>query len=282
MDGILVIDKPAGMTSHDVVDQVRRRLGTRKVGHAGTLDPDATGILIVGVGKATRLLSYAQDTPKRYRAAARFGVTTSTQDASGAVLETKDVALSTEDVAIGLKGFLGDIEQIPPMVSAVKIGGERLYKKALRGEEVERPPRRVTVYELDLVDYDDKDLATIDVRCSAGTYVRTLIHDLGRELGPGAHMHSLRRTEAGGFGLDDAVQLDDIDQGKLRSILDAVRELPRLDVDAESEMLVQNGRPIPAPNDGAEARYAIVRDDRLLAVYEKRDDRLVADRVVPR
>ncbi|MEA2517352.1 MAG: tRNA pseudouridine55 synthase, partial [Actinomycetota bacterium] len=135
-DGLLVIDKPAGMTSHDVVDVIRKRFNTKKVGHAGTLDPDATGILLLGVGKATRFLAYAQASPKRYRALARFGTSTSTQDASGEVLETRPCSFTRDELALALEKFTGDIEQVPPMVSAVKIGGEPLHAKARRGEEV--------------------------------------------------------------------------------------------------------------------------------------------------
>ena len=138
MDGVLVIDKPAGMTSHDVVDRIRKTFRTRKVGHAGTLDPDATGVLILGIGRATRFLAYSQAAPKRYKAVARFGITTSTQDASGEVIHEVEAAFSEDDLRSALEGFRGEIEQIPPMVSAVKVGGERLYKKARRGEEVER------------------------------------------------------------------------------------------------------------------------------------------------
>lgn len=224
MDGILVIDKPAGMTSHDVVDEVRKRLGTRKVGHGGTLDPDATGVLVIGVGRATKILSYAQGGPKRYTAVARFGITTSTQDASGKVIETREAIIDADDVVRVLKAFEGEIEQIPPMVSAVKIGGERLYKKARRGETVDRPARTVTVYEIELVDFSpDGPRATLDVRCSAGTYMRTLVHDLGVALGCGAHLESLRRTAAGGFTEADAVALDSVDEHALRPVPDAMQ-----------------------------------------------------------
>ena len=152
MDGVLVVDKPAGMTSHDAVDEVRHRLGTRRVGHAGTLDPDATGVLVMGVGRATRLLAYAQAAAKRYRAEVAFGVETTTQDASGEVVARADAGwLSRAEVEAALPAFRGAIEQVPPMVSAVKVGGERLYRKARRGEEVARAPRRVTVHALELV-----------------------------------------------------------------------------------------------------------------------------------
>src|SRR5918992_518943 len=153
------------MTSHDVVDAIRRRLGTKKVGHGGTLDPDATGILIVGVGRATRLLSYAQGAPKRYTAIAHLGITTSTQDASGEVIETSDRPISADEVAAAVRDFTGKIEQVPPMVSAVKVGGERLYVKARRGETVERSARPVHIYDLELVEFDgDGQTAMFDVR----------------------------------------------------------------------------------------------------------------------
>ncbi|HEX2051488.1 MAG TPA: tRNA pseudouridine(55) synthase TruB [Actinomycetota bacterium] len=282
MDGVVVVDKPAGMTSHDVVDALRRRLGTRKVGHAGTLDPDATGVLVLGVGRATRLLAYAQAAPKRYAAVARFGVTTTTQDASGDVVERRPARVAAADVERALPRFTGAVEQVPPMVSAVKVGGERLYRKARRGEEVERHARRVVVYELALTSFEpgDAPAATLDVACSAGTYVRTLVHDLGAALGCGAHLERLRRTEASGFTLADAVALDAVTAAELRPASDAVRALPRVEVDAAAARAVRHGRPLPAPPGAGDGPAAIVHDDRLLAVYRRADDRLVADRVV--
>jgi tRNA pseudouridine55 synthase len=282
MDGVLAVDKPAGMTSHDVVDRVRRRLGTRKVGHAGTLDPDATGVLIVGVGRATRLLSYAQESPKRYRALARFGTSTTTQDASGEVIAERATHIGREDVEREIKRFVGDIEQVPPMVSAVKIGGERLYKKARRGEEIERKPRPVTIYELNLIDLVEREPpeAVLDVVCSAGTFVRTLIHDLGEALGCGAHMVELRRTETGGFTEDDVVPLEDVTPEALRPLADAVRPLARLELDDRQAEDVRHGRPlhgIAIPD----SPVALVRAGELMAVYKAKGDMLVADRVVP-
>jgi tRNA pseudouridine55 synthase len=284
MDGVLVVDKPAGMTSHDVVDSVRRALGTKKVGHAGTLDPDATGVLLLGVGRATRFLAYAQASPKRYTALARFGAITTTQDASGEITEERAVAVDRSEVSAALDGFKGEIDQVPPMVSAVKVGGERLYRKARRGEDVARPARRVTIYELTLLDFEAvPPAATLDVRCSAGTYIRTLIHDLGLELGCGAFLQSLRRTEAGGFTLADAVDLAEVGPGSLRPLADAVRELPAIEIAPESERLVIVGRPLPAPEEVADTGpVAITSRGRLLAVYRRKDDALVADRVVGR
>jgi tRNA pseudouridine55 synthase len=283
IDGVLVIDKPPGVTSHDVVDSVRRALGTRKVGHAGTLDPGATGILLVGVGRATRFLSYAQAAPKRYVAGARFGASTTTQDSSGEVVATATPTFSEEDLLGAIERFTGEIEQVPPMVSAVKIGGEKLYEKARRGEEVERAPRPATIYELKLLKLDPSAAqATIEVLCSGGTYVRTLIHDLGASLGCGAHMTSLRRTAAAGFTEMDAIALDAVDPSALRPLGDAVRELPRVDVDADVARLVSFGRPlaIPVPVEPG-GLVAVFHDDALIGVYVAGDDGLRPDRVVP-
>ena len=283
MNGVLVLDKPPGMTSHDVVDRVRRSLGTRKVGHAGTLDPDATGVLVIGVGTATRLLDYAKDAPKRYTAVARFGTTTTTQDASGEVVETRPVDVTEDDVSEALERFRGTIEQIPPMVSAVKVGGERLYRKARRGEEVERPARTVTIYSLDLVDFAG-DEAMLDVLCSAGTYIRTLIHDLGDALGCGAHMASLRRTEAAGFTEEEALALDDVGVDALRPLSDAVRTMHQAFIDDVAADLVKDGRRLPLDGDFEvlDGPVALIHEDDVLAVYRRAGDELVAEKVLPR
>jgi tRNA pseudouridine55 synthase len=278
-DGVLVIDKPAGMTSHDVVDVVRRRFGTKKVGHGGTLDPDATGVLLIGVGRATRLLSYAQNARKRYMAVARLGITTTTQDASGEPVEVREVAVDESDVATALKGFVGEIDQIPPMVSAIKVGGERLYKKARRGEDVARLPRRVCIYDAALVKFSSPR-ATLDIACSGGTYIRTLVHDLGTALGCGAHLESLRRTEAAGHGLENAVDLESLGRESLRPSLDAVAGLARVEVDGENARLVGDGRPIPAPSNSESGPVAVVHGGALIAVYRRTGDRLVAERVL--
>lgn len=282
-DGVLVIDKPPGVTSHDVVDTVRRTLRTRKVGHAGTLDPGATGILLVGVGRATRFLSYAQAAPKRYVAGAQFGSSTTTQDSSGEVVATAEPRFSEVDLLAAVERLTGDIEQVPPMVSAVKIGGEKLYEKARRGEEVERPARPVTIHELKLLELDPSAAhATLEVLCSGGTYVRTLVHDLGAALGCGAHMTSLRRTAAAGFTEPDAIAIDAVDATALRPLGDAVRELPRLDVDDETARLVSYGRPLQVPAPAGPGRHvAVFHDGALIAVYVVGEDALRPDRVVP-
>ena len=282
-DGVLVIDKPAGMTSHDVVDEVRRKLHERRVGHAGTLDPDATGILILGIGKATRFLSYAQASYKRYLAVARFGSTTTTQDAAGEVLEEKPADVTDKDVEAALPAFTGSLQQIPPMVSAVKVGGERLYKKARRGENVERDPRSIEVESLVLLDYTsgEQPEATLDIVCSGGTYVRTLIHDLGQSLGCGAHMAWLRRTEAGGFTEADAVPLASVTTETVLAMGEVVRQLDRLEISEDDAVRVGHGRPLDQPDDPVQGPVAVMRDGRLLAVYRPEGDMLVADRVVP-
>lgn len=270
------------MTSHDVVDRVRKLMSTKKVGHAGTLDPDATGILVLGLGSATRLLSFAQSGTKRYLATASFGRTTTTQDASGEVVEERPVDIDRAAVERAASSFVGDIRQIPPMVSAVKVGGERLYKKARRGEDVEREPRAVTIESLEVTGFQEPPPeATLDVTCSPGTYIRTLVHDIGAVLGCGAHLKTLRRIETSGFTERDAVPLDEVSAGDVRPVLDIVRGLPRVDADDDAARLVADGRPLPVTggvDDDQEA--AIVCDDRLLAIYQRRGDVLVAKKVL--
>lgn len=283
-DGALVIDKPAGMTSHDVVDEIRKRLRTKRVGHGGTLDPDATGVLLIGVGKATRFLSYAQASPKRYLATVRLGITTASQDASGEVVEERPVNVTAEQVEAELKTFVGEIQQIPPMVSAVRIGGERLHVKARRGEEVDRPPRTVTIHELRMISerIEEASELTLDVTCSGGTYIRTLAHDLGALLGCGAHLVSLRRTEAAGFKVEDAIALEDAGAETLLPLVEVVHELPRTEVDETTAALVSNGRPLIVEHSiPPDACTAVVHGDRLLGVYRSEGLRLVAERVVP-
>ena len=264
-----------------------RRSGRGKVGHGGTLDPDATGVLVVGVGKATRFLSFAQEAPKRYSARLRFGTTTSTQDASGEVLETHPVEVGRDEVFTELKRFVGPIEQVPPMVSAVKVGGERLHEKARRGEVVERRgsqrddlrarhrsrSRRAITFELEF-----------DVVCSAGTYVRTLAHDIGASLGCGAHLRTLRRTEAGGFRLDDTIDLDSVDR-RAAPPCGLIGGAPASDEGGrrEARAYVADGRPLPAPAElGDGDAHRRLQDGELLAVYRRSGDRILADRVVPR
>lgn len=208
MKGILLVDKPPGLTSHDVVDRVRKAAGIRRVGHTGTLDPGATGLLILCLGTATRLSEHLTGLDKVYEGYMRLGVVTDSYDMDGAILEENPVpALGAEDIQRVFDQYTGDILQTPPMVSAVKVGGERLYKKARKGETVERQPRPVTVREFVLLDYSPP-LAYFRACCTRGTYVRSLCHESGQTLGCGAVVDSLRRTSVGKHSVEDALPLD--------------------------------------------------------------------------
>ena len=208
-NGILVIDKSAGWTSQDVAAKLRGVFHERRVGHGGTLDPMATGVLPVFIGRATRAAEFLESAEKEYVAGLRLGVVTDTQDTSGTVLETNSVCVTRAQLEAALRQFLGPIEQIPPMYSAIKINGKKLYELARRGQEVARRPRSITIHALELLEGEGADW-TIRVRCSKGTYVRTLCHDLGRALGCGGCMSSLRRTRAGSFTLAQAVTMQQV------------------------------------------------------------------------
>lgn len=207
MDGLLLVDKPSGWTSHDAVAYIRKTLGQKKAGHTGTLDPDATGLLIILLGKATRLAPYFEADEKEYVAWMKLGEETDTQDASGEVIKRCPVPpLDEKNIQEVFGRFTGVLEQVPPMYSAIKVGGQPLYKKARAGTEVERPPRRIEVRELELLGLEPPAVG-FRVLCSKGTYVRTLCRDMGEALGSCAHMTSLRRTRAGGYGIEGATDL---------------------------------------------------------------------------
>ena len=208
-NGILVIDKSAGWTSQDVAAKLRGVFHERRVGHGGTLDPMATGVLPVFIGRATRAAEFLESAEKEYVAGLHLGVVTDTQDTSGTVLETNSVCVTRAQLEAALRQFLGPIEQIPPMYSAIKINGQKLYELARRGQEVARRPRSITIHALELLEGEGADW-TVRVRCSKGTYVRTLCHDLGRALGCGGCMSSLRRTRAGSFTLSQAVTMQQV------------------------------------------------------------------------
>ena len=211
-DGIIIIDKPAGWTSMDVCAKVRGILHEKRVGHAGTLDPMATGVLPVFVGAATKAVSFAEDGRKEYVAGLRLGLVTDTQDITGTVLEQRPAAVSKVDLEKVLPRFIGEIQQIPPMYSAIKINGQKLYDLARQGREVERKPRHITIYELKLTGQRADGDYELRCVCSRGTYIRTLCHDIGRALGCGGAMSSLRRTLASGFSIDRAVTMEDIQE----------------------------------------------------------------------
>ena len=208
-NGIIIIDKPAGWTSMDVCAKLRGILHEKRVGHAGTLDPMATGVLPVFVGQATKAVSFAENGRKVYEAVLLLGRVTDTQDTRGETLEERAVTVTADDVRAALPRFLGEIEQIPPMYSAIKVNGQKLYDLARQGKEVARKPRRITIYDLALTEDMGGGRYALRVECSKGTYIRTLCHDLGQALGCGGCMAALRRTEASGFGIGEAVTLED-------------------------------------------------------------------------
>jgi tRNA pseudouridine55 synthase len=273
IDGVLVIDKPAGMTSHDVVNRVRRLAGQRRVGHAGTLDPLATGVLLVCLGRATRVAEYLAGSSKHYRARVRLGVTTDTQDADGQVLLERPVELARAAVEAALAAFRGKIEQVPPMYSAVKHQGRALYKLAREGMEVERRPRTVEVFDLALTEWAPPELE-LAVRVSAGTYVRTLAHDLGERLGCGAHLTALRREASGVFTLAEATPLAALeaeaqDGAWRRHVLPvarALRDWPAVHLDARAAWRLENGQALAVELPDAELACAFGPGERLLGL----------------
>lgn len=277
-DGLLLVEKPPGITSHDVVNEVRRAFGIRKVGHAGTLDPMASGLLLVGVGRATRLLRFLGDLEKEYKGTGRLGIVTDTLDGLGETVRTAAVDVSEDQLRGAMTGLVGEIEQQPPAYSAVKVGGRKLYEAARRGEPMEAPRRRVVVSRFDLLAFDGKDFAFL-VECSGGTYVRVLVADVGDRLGCGAHLARLVRTRIGPFKLADAVPPDESDA--LMPVEKSVGHLPRLDLGAEEATAAMHGRPLgPA---GIEGPYAVFDPGgRLIGVYRDQGARARPEVILPR
>lgn len=275
MDGILIVDKPQWLTSHDVVNRIRRLAGQKRVGHSGTLDPMATGVLLVCLGRATRIAEYLAGSEKTYRARARLGVSTDTQDATGAVVAERPVALTCEEVEAALDAFRGPILQVPPMYSALKREGRALYELARAGVTVEREARPVEILALDLTACDLPDIE-FTVRCSAGTYVRTLAHDLGERLGCGAHLTALRREASGAFtAAGGAVPLAELeaqaaDGAWARHLIPIARALgdwPSLRLDAATARRLANGQAVPLPPDlGGEMACAFGPDEELVGL----------------
>jgi tRNA pseudouridine55 synthase len=271
--GLVVVDKEAGWTSHDVVARCRRIFGQRRVGHAGTLDPDATGVLLVGLGRATRLLRFLTPLPKTYRTDIVLGAATSTLDASGDVTATYDMThVTPEAVRAAAAQLTGEIVQVPPMVSAVKVGGRRLHELARQGVEVERPTRTVTVYRFDTEpDPDRPGVYRAEVECSSGTYVRVLAADLGTALGGGAHVANLRRTRIGSFDGPEMRRLELIGPDSVLTPAQAMRDLDFVTADASAAAAVGTGLPLDrVPLGAAGPGPWAVLDERghLLAVYE--------------
>lgn len=268
MDGLVVVDKEAGWTSHDVVAKLRGILHTKKVGHSGTLDPDATGVLLVGVGRVTRLLRFLTVLPKTYIGEVVLGVSTSTLDASGEVTATHEMSVTLDDVRAAAATLTGDIRQVPPMVSAVQIGGKRLHELARAGIEVEREARPVIVHRFDVDATDDPLVYRVEVECSSGTYIRSLAADVGASLGGGGHLRNLRRTAIGSFTLTEARTIDAIDDGALLPPADALRDYPSVVATAE---LLGSGKVLERSQLGVEGAgpWAVLDvDGRLLAMYE--------------
>jgi tRNA pseudouridine55 synthase len=272
--GLVVVDKPAGWTSHDVVAKARGLLGTRKVGHAGTLDPDATGVLLLGVGAATRLLRFLSAAGKTYTGEVVLGIETSTLDAAGEVTATHDMSRVTlADVRAAAATFTGPIMQVPPMVSALKVGGRRLHELARAGIEVEREARPVTIARFEVEPVPGADgVFRVEVACSSGTYVRSLAADLGQALGGGAHLRALRRTSVGSFTLAEAVQLTDVAPDRVLPPAVALRDLHAVEAPEPLAAAVAHGKVLEREALGVDGDgpWAVLdQAGELLAVYEQ-------------
>ena len=273
--GVAVVDKEAGWTSHDVVARARKLLGTRRVGHSGTLDPDATGVLVLGVGRATRLLRFITALPKSYTARIVLGTETSTLDASGEITVVHDMSLiGADDVRRAAAGLVGELQQIPPMVSAVRVGGRRLHEIAREGGEVDRAPRPVTVHHFEVAATADPAVYEASVSCSSGTYVRALAADLGTALGGGAHLRDLRRVAVGSFTVDEARPVDGL---QLLPAAVGLRDLPGVIVDEGTAIDVGHGKVLDRDRLAAsgEGPWPVHGPDgTLIAVYEDLQGRI--------
>lgn len=288
-DGLIVVDKPGGMTSHDVVARVRRLARTRRVGHGGTLDPMATGVLVVGVGRATRLLTYVIGAGKSYTATIRLGQATVTDDAEGDVIASTPAGRVAEDaVRAALAAQTGDVDQVPSAVSAIKIDGQRAYRRVREGKDVDLPARRVTISRLEVraLRRDEPDVVDVDVdvTCSSGTYVRAIARDAGLALGVGGHLTALRRTAVGGFTLAEAATLDDLERRAPEVVTlslpaAADRSFPRREATAEEERVLSHGGPLdPVGIDGPYAVFGPAGG--LLAIVSERAGRARAEIVL--
>lgn len=276
--GIVIVDKPEGWTSQDVAAKLRGVFREKRIGHGGTLDPMATGVLPIFVGRATRAVEFFESAEKEYVAGLRLGLTTNTQDTTGETLEERDCAVGRAELEAALARFTGTISQVPPMYSAVKIGGQKLYELARKGREVERKPREITVFELELLEGGGRDFL-LRIRCSKGTYVRTLCHDIGAALGCGGCMSSLRRTKAGRFTLAESVKLAELtasaEPGAYLLPVDTLfADLPALTLTAAQVKPCRNGAAIPMGNPGRGRCRVYSPDGEFLMVGRWERDRL--------
>lgn len=287
--GFLVVDKPKGITSNQVVGHVRKATGVKKVGHAGTLDPMATGVLVLAVGKVTRLIQYVQNQEKEYLATALFGAATDTLDADGAILAREPMDFDEDDLRAIVPRFTGSISQIPPMVSALKHDGRRLYELAREGEVVEREARRVEIHELEIISVGAPPYPEVEFRvvCGKGTYVRSLADDMASVLGGHAHLTALRRTRIGSFGIGDSVTFEDLHNwdSYFMSPAEALMGLPSITVDEDTARDVGNGMRFvggPVLEGPADGPYAVLDPDgELIAVYTRAGDRAQPEVVLP-
>lgn len=283
MLGILVVDKPSGITSHDVVDQVRRTFGTRRVGHAGTLDPLATGVLVVAVGPATRFLQYLSLEPKVYECRAKFGEETDTQDAEGEIVRVSEVPADLcMRIPRSMPSLTGEIQQEPPAYSAIKVSGKPLYRYARRGETVEVAKRTVYIHDFEMIDCHGIE-ASFRISCSGGTYVRTLLHDLGVSVGCGAHVTKLRRIAVGQFDLDHAVPLAELEQKHLISLAKALAPMKMFKVDKLRETQFRNGMAISKNGFEVNRGRVAISDDRgrVFAIAAVREEDLAPLCIIP-
>ncbi|MDQ2985364.1 MAG: tRNA pseudouridine(55) synthase TruB [Armatimonadota bacterium] len=282
MSGIVLVDKPPGISSHDAIYQVRRALGIRKIGHTGTLDPIATGLLVMAVAEATRFLPYLDTNPKVYEGAAQLGISTTTQDSEGEVIAERPIeGMNLDTIKSAASRFIGEIEQVPPMFSAIKIDGKRLYKLARQGLEVERKPRTVSVSEFVPLAYEAGRLA-FRVACSTGTYVRTLVHDLGEALGTGGHMTALRRTSMGGFQVAHARLPEDCGVGDLLPLEEALSPIPTIRLPEDVALRARQGNEFAFAGEVPGTFLGLLDDAGFFAVAKKLEEgRWRPERVVP-
>ncbi len=276
ISGVLIVDKPIGKTSHDIVQIIRKGTGIRRIGHTGTLDPRASGVLVILIGPAVRLSEYLQSDIKRYEATIRLGSVSDTYDGDGLIETTgADMNISEDQISEAMKKFVGEIEQTPPVYSALKIKGRKAYEMAREGIAFEIPSRKVTVYSMDLIEYNPPELS-VDILCSSGTYVRSIANDLGQVLGCGAYLSGLRRTLSGHFSLRDAVSIPNLEasfeEGNWYQYLipaaEALDGYAELVVDMDEESQIRHGRRIPAQNTDSPYAKAVSEQGELIAILE--------------